>query len=74
MRARSRICGTPKACGDRSLKSTEYPKVYKKDLRERFPFSKEFLAQFSQQHPQVLEIYKTLKGADSYCHLEIEKP
>jgi hypothetical protein len=30
----------------------------KKSLKERFPFSKEFVARFSQEHPDVLEGYK----------------
>jgi hypothetical protein len=33
-------------------------KVFKKDLAERHPFNKEFLATFSEQNPQVLRAYK----------------
>lgn len=37
--------------------------VTKKDLKERYPFSKEFLYQFTRHHPDVLEQYKKIKGA-----------
>ncbi|GGR11174.1 hypothetical protein [Deinococcus ruber] len=33
--------------------------VYKKDLEEQHPFSKTFLYEFSQEHPEVLEEYKS---------------
>jgi hypothetical protein len=33
-------------------------RVYKKDLEEQYPLSKEFLAEFTEQHPEVLERYK----------------
>jgi hypothetical protein len=33
-------------------------KVYKKDLKQNNPFSKEFLAQFASDNPKVLEGYK----------------
>ena len=36
--------------------------VTKKSLRERFPFSKEYLLDFSQHNPEVLESYKTHKS------------
>ena len=36
-------------------------KVYKKDLKDRFPFSKNFLAHFSENHPEVLANYKTCR-------------
>ena len=43
------------------------PIVYKKDVREKFPFSKDFIARFSEAHPQVLQDYKMfyaqIKGA-----------
>lgn len=32
--------------------------VYKKDVRQRHPLSKDFLFRFSMQHPEVLEQYK----------------
>ena len=38
-------------------------RVYKKDVKERHPFIKDDLAEFVRQHPQVLEDYKRLKGA-----------
>ena len=34
--------------------------VYKKDLKKKFPFSKEFIARFSENNPQVLSAYKKL--------------
>jgi hypothetical protein len=33
-------------------------KVYKKDLKEAYPLGKEFLVEFSEKHPDVLERYK----------------
>ena len=33
-------------------------KVYKKTLQEEYPLSKEFLFEFSEEHPEVLENYK----------------
>jgi len=33
-------------------------KVYKKDLKEEYPCSKEFLYKFSREHPEVLAEYK----------------
>lgn len=33
-------------------------RVYKKDLKERFPCSKEFLYEFSRKHPEVLGKYR----------------
>lgn len=38
-------------------------RVYKKDVKERHPFIKDDLAKFVAEHPQVLEMYKKLKGA-----------
>ncbi|MDD7973189.1 hypothetical protein [Roseinatronobacter alkalisoli] len=37
----------------------------KKSLKERFPFSKDFVARFSEEHPEVLNRYKRL-----YAELE----
>jgi hypothetical protein len=39
------------------------PYVTKKLVKERHPFIKDELAAFVQQHPEVLEAYKILKGA-----------
>lgn len=39
------------------------PRVYKKDVKERHPFNKDDLADFVRKHPEVLEEYKKLKGA-----------
>ena len=43
-------------------------RVYKRDVKEKFPFSKEFIAKFSEANPYVLENYKTfyaqVKGAE----------
>jgi hypothetical protein len=41
----------------RILKSGER-RVYKTDLKRVYPFSKEFLADFTRGHPQVLALYK----------------
>ena len=38
-------------------------RVYKKDVKERHPFIKDDLAKFVTDHPEVLEMYKKLKGA-----------
>jgi hypothetical protein len=43
----------------RVLKSGER-RVHKKDLKTEHPFSKEFLAQFTRDHPEVLDLYKNL--------------
>lgn len=39
------------------------PHVYKNVVQERHPFIKDDLADFVRQHPQVLDMYKNLKGA-----------
>ena len=43
-------------------------RVYKKDVKEKFPFSKEFIARFSTENPHVLENYKNfyaqIEGAE----------
>ncbi len=38
-------------------------RVYKKDVKQRHPFIKDDLAKFVSEHPEVLEAYKKLKGA-----------
>lgn len=38
-------------------------RVYKKDVKARHPMVKDHLAEFAQQHPDVLEQYKRLAGA-----------
>jgi hypothetical protein len=48
----------------RMIKNGTEPRVYKKDLKEQHPFSKKFLADFVRQHPQIIETYKKIKGAD----------
>jgi len=35
-------------------------KVFRKDLKNRYPFNKEFLFKFSQEHPDILRAYKEL--------------
>jgi hypothetical protein len=44
------------------------PHVFKKDVKEKYPLSKDFLARFSEQHPEVLrryrEFYQNIPGAD----------
>ena len=47
----------------RLIKKTGERKVYKKDLKRKFPLSKKFLQTFSQEHPQVLEEYRKAKSA-----------
>lgn len=42
----------------RVLASGERRPPTKKTLKERFPYSKDFLARFSEDHPEVLEAYK----------------
>jgi len=37
-------------------------RVTKKALKEQFPFSKSFLADFTQQHPEILEQYRQFLG------------
>lgn len=37
--------------------------ITKKALKERYPYSKQALADFAIRHPQVLEMYKEIKGA-----------
>lgn len=49
----------------RVLASGQHRPPTKKALKERFPFSKEFLATFSEANPQVLQQYKHL-----YAELE----
>lgn len=44
----------------RVLKSGERRPPSKKSIEERFPFSKDFLARFSDENPKVLEGYKKL--------------
>ena len=48
-------------------------RVYKKDVKERHPLIKDDLAKFVTEHPEVLEQYKKLKGAEGVLsgdHLE----
>ena len=48
----------------RTLRSGE-KRVYKKDLREVYPLTKDFLYEFSRDHPEILEAYKRYKGDSS---------
>jgi hypothetical protein len=48
----------------RVLKSGEH-RVYKTDLKRAHPFSKDFLADFTRSHPQVLALYKQLAQNES---------
>lgn len=34
------------------------PKIYKKDLKEQHPLSKNFIFEFTKNHPEVLELYR----------------
>lgn len=51
----------------RTLKSGESRPPFKNDLKEKFPFSRDFLARFSEANPEVLrgykDLYSNLKGA-----------
>ncbi|RUP09258.1 hypothetical protein [Hyphomicrobium sp.] len=42
----------------RTLRSGEKRPPYKKAVKEKFPFTKDFLARFSEANPEVLEHYK----------------
>ena len=44
-----------------ALKSGAH-RVYKKDLKQKYPLTKDFLYRFSQEHPEVLDAYKCYKG------------
>ena len=44
----------------RTLRSGERRLPYKKDIKEKFPFSKDFLARFSNENPEILKSYKDL--------------
>jgi hypothetical protein len=46
------------------LKVSKQPHVFKKDVKERSPYSKEALAEFVVRYPEVLEYYKKVKGAE----------
>lgn len=48
----------------RLIKKGTERRVYKKDLKPKYPFSKGFLAEFVQEHPGLLDTYKKLKGAE----------
>ena len=45
--------------------------VTKKDLKARYPFSKDFLADFSQRNPTVLANFKTQTKTNSLTNFEI---
>ena len=47
------------------------PYVTKKDLKEQFPFSKDFIADFSRRNPQVLENFKNHTNTNSLTNDEI---
>jgi hypothetical protein len=44
--------------------------VTKESVKERHPFIKDDLASFVQKHPEVLELYKSIKGANGPLDLE----
>lgn len=54
--------GTVLRSGDR--------KVYKKDVKEHHPKSKPALAQFAEEHPDVLALYKRIAGAKGALEAE----
>jgi hypothetical protein len=47
----------------RLIKNGTERRVYKTDLKEHFPFSKKFLADFVAEHPHIIETDKKIKGA-----------
>lgn len=47
--------------------------VYKKDLKARYPFSKEFLFKFSKSNPKVLEKYRAALSVLEKDHQEINE-
>jgi hypothetical protein len=36
------------------------PKVYKKDVREKHPYSKDYISEIVEKHPELLDLYKSL--------------
>ena len=56
----------------RTLKSGKQ-KVYKKDLKAKYPFSKEFLFEFSKCNPQVLKKYRQELDRIEKEHTEINE-
>lgn len=48
----------------RILKKSKEKRVYKTDLKKKYPFSKSGLADFVQKHPGIIEHYKNIKGAE----------
>ncbi|WP_321424284.1 hypothetical protein [uncultured Bacteroides sp.] len=46
--------------------------VTKKSLKAEVPLSKEFLRQFTQEHPEVLETFKNSTDVESLTNLEID--
>jgi hypothetical protein len=52
----------------RIMKGTGERKVHKKDVEARYPFSKEYLADFARRHPEVLAKYR-----DSLAKTELER-
>lgn len=45
--------------------------VTKKELKERHPFSKDFIADFTNRNPQILQQFKNQTNTDSLSNLEI---
>jgi hypothetical protein len=56
----------------RLLKSGERRPPHKKVLKEKNPYSKDFLYRFSKDHPKVLDQYRRSKGIDSIQELSDE--
>lgn len=48
----------------RLIKNGQERRVYKKDLKLKHPFSKRYLAKFVSEHPDIIETYKKIKGAE----------
>jgi hypothetical protein len=54
----------------RFFRKSGEPYVLKKDVKALHPFLKDSLATFVRDHPDILERYKTLKGAKGALHNE----
>lgn len=62
----------------RVLKNGDRRPPYKRDIKTNFPFSKDFVARFSQENPQVLadykKLYMSLEGASGILkHVEFDE-
>lgn len=53
-------------------------RVYKTDLKDEYPFSKEYLQEFADEHPEILEKYKEEAAESNYPlsdeQIELKQP